>query len=68
VIEMIEELFLIESARREAEREAPGEPIASGRAVTHALWAYEGGASVPEAIAEARRFARGWAHHAAAAA
>lgn len=65
---MIEESLIIESARREAEREAPGEPIASGRAVTHTLWAHEGGASVPEAIAEARRFARGWARHGTAAA
>jgi hypothetical protein len=65
VIEMIEELFVIECARREAEREAPGEPVASGRAVTHAVWAYESGASVPEAISEARRFARAWARHGA---
>jgi hypothetical protein len=61
---MTEEEFVIAAARREAEREAPGEPVAAGRAATLALHALEGGASVPEAISTARRFARGWAHHA----
>jgi hypothetical protein len=67
VIVMLEELLVIEEARREAEREAPGEPIAAGRAATRALHALESGASVPEAIAEARHFATGWAHHRVAA-
>jgi hypothetical protein len=68
VIEMmLEEELVIVEARREAEREAPGEPVAAGRAASVALRALEGGASVPEAIAEARHFAKGWAHHRLAA-
>ena len=46
---MIEELIVVEQARREAQREAPDEPIAAGRGrVTRALRALDGGASVPE--------------------
>jgi hypothetical protein len=63
VIEMIEELLVVEGTRREAEAEAPGEPVAAGRAVTMALRALEAGASVPEAIAVGGRYARNWSAH-----
>jgi hypothetical protein len=57
---MIEVLFVTQGARRQAERVAPGDALAADRAEQAALRAVAGGASVGEALVEARRYTRSW--------